>query len=184
MGAPPVGYLPLHRSDVTISLIAAILSSVCLAVVPLIERQIVNGVILKRNSALWPWLTVLLVIAAVAFVLSHLRRYHGAKVALAVQLDLRNAIHDHLQQMDFENLDRMPTGQLVSARLHSTLVQAFLSYLPTMGGNVLLMLFSLAIMLYLCPLLAVVSLVIAPYAGSPIPDAAQAVPSNLGRAAT
>ena len=110
------GYLLLHRSDVTISLIAAILSSVCLAVVPLIERQIVNGVILKRNSALWPWLTVLLVIAAVAFVLSHLRRYHGAKVALAVQLDLRNAIHDHLQQMDFENLDRMPTGQLVSPR--------------------------------------------------------------------
>ena len=86
------GYLLLHRSDVTISLIAAILSSVCLAVVPLIERQIVNGVILKRNSALWPWLTVLLVIAAVAFVLSHLRRYHGAKVALAVQLDLRE--HD------------------------------------------------------------------------------------------
>ena len=65
--------------------------------------------------------------------------------------------------MDFENLDRMPTGQLVShANSDSTLVQAFLSYLPTMGGNVLLMLFSLAIMLYLCPLLAVVSLVIAP----------------------
>jgi len=49
-----------------------------------------------------------------------------------------------------------PPGQLVSrANSDSTLVQAFLSYLPTMGGNVLLMLFSLAIMLYLCPLLAV-----------------------------
>ena len=102
--APPRGwvrrlwdYLLLHHSDVTISMIAAILGSVCLAVVPLIERQIVNSAILDRRSALWTWLTLLLAIAAVAFVFSYLRRYHGAKVALAVQLDLACAENSSVQ---------------------------------------------------------------------------------------
>ena len=157
------GYVLRHRRDVAVSLGAAVASSVCLAVVPLVERQIVNGVIVQRDSRLWPWLVLLLVLGVAAFGFSYLRRFHGSKVALSVQLDLRNDIHDRLQEMDFANLDQMPTGQLVGrANSDSTLVQAFLGFLPTISGNVLLMLFSLAIMLYLCPLLAVVSLVIAP----------------------
>jgi ATP-binding cassette subfamily B protein len=65
--------------------------------------------------------------------------------------------------MDFTNLDRMPTGQLVArANSDSTLVQGLLSFLPIMSGNVLLMLLSLVVMLFLSPLLAIVSLVIAP----------------------
>ncbi len=84
-------------------------------------------------------------------------------MALGVQYDLRNAMHDHLQALDFDNLDRMPTGQLVArANSDSTLVQGLLSFFPIMSGNVLLMLFSLGVMIYLSPLLAVVSLVVAP----------------------
>ena len=84
-------------------------------------------------------------------------------MALEVQYDLRNAMHDHLQVMDFDNLDRMPTGQLVArANSDSTLVQGLLSFFPIMSGNVLLMLFSLGVMVYLSPLLAVVSVIIAP----------------------
>ena len=80
-----------------------------------------------------------------------------------MQYDLRNAMHDHLQAMDFDNLDRMPTGQLVArANSDSTLVQGLLSFFPIMSGNVLLMLLSLGVMLYLSPLLALVSLVVAP----------------------
>ena len=46
--------------------------------------------------------------------------------------------------MDFDNLDRMPTGQLVArANSDSTLVQGLLSFFPIMSGNVLLMLLSL-----------------------------------------
>ena len=84
-------------------------------------------------------------------------------MALGVQFDLRNAMHDHLQVLDFDNLDRMPTGQLVArANSDSTLVQGLLSFFPIMSGNVLLMLFSLGVMFYLSPLLAVVSVIIAP----------------------
>ena len=51
-------------------------------------------------------------------------------MAIAVQYDLRNDMHDHLQAMDLDNLNRMPTGQLVArANSDSTLVQGLLGVL-------------------------------------------------------
>src|SRR5580700_753270 len=152
-----------HRRDVILSVGAAVLGGVCQTAVPLVARQIVDGVILSRSSALWPWLLLLVGLAAASFAFAYVRRYRGGRVALEVQFDLRNAMHDHLQSMDFDNLDRMPTGQLVArANSDSTLVQGLLSFFPIMSGNVLLMLFSLGVMVYLSPLLAVVSVIIAP----------------------
>ena len=156
-------YVLQHRADVVIALAAAVLGSACQTVVPLIARQIVDNVIVAHNSPLWPWLVLLIALAGLSFALAYLRRYRGGRVALSVQYDLRNAMHDHLLAMDLENLSRMPTGQLVSrANSDSTLVQGLLSFLPIMSGNVLLMLLSLAVMLYLSPLLAVVSVIVLP----------------------
>jgi ATP-binding cassette subfamily B protein len=152
-----------HRRDVLMSLGAAVLGSACLTLVPLVERQIVDGVILSHHSALWPWLVLLIVLALAAFGCAYVRRYRGGRVALAVQYDMRNDMHDHLQSMDFDNLNRMPTGQLVArANSDSTLVQGLLSFFPIMSGNVLLMLLSLGVMIYLSPLLSVVSVIVAP----------------------
>ena len=152
-----------HRRDVVLSLGAAVLGSACQTVVPLIEREIVDGVILSHTTPLWPWLVFLVGLALAGFGFAYVRRYRGGRVALAVQYDLRNDMHDHLQSMDFDNLDRMPTGQLVArANSDSTLVQGLLSFFPIMSGNVLLMLVSLGVMVYLSPLLALVSLTVAP----------------------
>ena len=157
------GYMILHRRDITLAVAAAILGSVCQTVVPLVERQIVDGVIISRTSSLWPWLVLLIALALASFGFLYIRRYRGGRVALGVQYDLRNAMHAHLQVLDFDNLDRMPTGQLVArANSDSTLVQGLLSFFPIMSGNILLMLFSLGVMVYLSPLLAVVSVIIAP----------------------
>jgi ATP-binding cassette subfamily B protein len=157
------GYLLRHKRNLLIAVGAAVVGSAAQAVVPLVERQIVDNVIVHHRSPLWPWLAALLALGAVGFVAAYLRRYRGGRVALDVQYDLRNEMHDHLQSLDFTNLDRMPTGQLVArANSDSTLVQGLLSFLPIMTGNVLLMLVSLAIMFYLSPLLAVVSLIVAP----------------------
>jgi ATP-binding cassette subfamily B protein len=157
------GYMLRHRRAMQLSLSGAVLGSICQTIVPLIERQIVDGVILTHTSALWPWLVLLLVLAAATFGFSYLRRYYGGRVALEVQYDLRNAMHDHLQSMDAENLDRMPTGQLVGrANSDTTLVQGLLNFFPIMSSNALLVLLSVGVMLVLCPLLAIVSLVIVP----------------------
>ncbi len=157
------GYMMLHRRDVMLSLGAAVAGGICQTVVPLIERQIVDNVILRHVSALWPWLVALVALAGATFGFSYLRRYRGGKVALQVQYDVRNGMHDHLQAMDAGNLDQMPTGQLVGrANSDSTLVQGLLNFFPIMSSNVMLLLLSIAVMLYLSPLLAIVSLVVAP----------------------
>ena len=57
------GYLLRHRRDVSLAVLAAVLGSSCQAVVPLVARQIVDGVIIDRNSSLWPWLLLLLAVA-------------------------------------------------------------------------------------------------------------------------
>jgi ATP-binding cassette subfamily B protein len=152
-----------HRRDVVLSVGAAVLGSVCQTAVPLVARQIVDAVILTRTSALWPWLLLLVGLAAASFAFAYVRRYRGGRVALEVQYDLRNDMHDHLQSLDFDNLGRMPTGQLVArANSDSTLVQGLLSFFPIMSSNILLLLLSLGVMLYLSPLLALVSVVVAP----------------------
>ena len=142
---------------------AAVLGSVCQTIVPLIERQIVDGVIVRHSSPLWIWLALLVGLSAASFAFAYVRRYRGGKMALAVQYDLRCAMHDHLLALDFDNLNRMPTGQLVArANSDSTLVQGLLAFFPIISGNVLLLLLSLAVMFYLSPLLAAVSAVVAP----------------------
>ncbi|MDA8297340.1 MAG: ABC transporter ATP-binding protein [Actinomycetota bacterium] len=152
-----------HRADVLISLGAAVAGNLCLAMIPLVERQIVDHAIVTASSSIWAWLVALVALALAAFGFAYLRRYRGGRVALSVQYDLRNAMHDHLLAMDAENLSRMPTGQLVArANSDSTLVQGLLSFFPIMSGNVLLMALSLAVMCALAPKLAVVSLAVVP----------------------
>jgi ATP-binding cassette subfamily B protein len=153
----------VHKSDLFVACAGAIVGSAAQVVVPLIERQIVDKVILARTAPLVPWLGVLLGLGVVTFVSTYFRRYRGGRVALKVQYDLRNAMQQHLQNLDFANLDRMPTGQLVArANSDSMLVQGLLNFLPIMGGNILMLVLSLAVMLYLCPLLAAVSVLVAP----------------------
>ncbi|MGA2530182.1 MAG: ABC transporter ATP-binding protein [Acidimicrobiales bacterium] len=156
-------YVLVHKRNLLIAFAGAILGSVAQVVVPLIERQIVDNVIVRHTSPLAPWLVVLLGLGVVTFVGAYFRRYRGGRVALDVQYDLRNAMQEHLQGLDFSNLDRMPTGQLVArANSDSMLVQGLLSFLPIMSGNILMLVLSLAVMLYLSPLLAVVSVLVAP----------------------
>ena len=156
-------YVLRHRTGLFIALGAALLGSGCQVVVPLVARQIVDRVIGQHAGNLALWLVLLLVLAAANFGFSHLRRYRGGKVALEVQNDLRNDMHDHLQSMDFTNLDRMPTGQLVArASSDSGLVMMLLNFLPIVSGNLVLLLLSLVVMFVLSPLLALVGLAILP----------------------
>ena len=156
-------YLLRQRRNLEIALGGALVGSAAQAVVPLIERQIVDNVILHHRSPLAPWLIALVGLGVLTFGAAHLRRYRGGRVALDVQYDLRNEMYEHLHSLDFADHDQMPTGQLVGrANSDSTLVQGLLSFFPIMSGNIMLLLASLAIMLVLSPLLAVVSLLVVP----------------------
>ncbi|MGN6199008.1 ABC transporter ATP-binding protein [Humibacter sp.] len=156
-------YLWRHRANVSIAVAAAILGSACQVATPLIARQIVDGVIIDKSAPLLPWLALLVGLAVIAFGFAYLRRYRGGRVALDVQNDLRNEMHDKLQRLDAATLDTMPTGQLVArANSDSALVQGLLNFLPLVSGNVLMMVLSLVVMFVLSPLLAIISLAVLP----------------------
>ena len=143
-------YLWRHRTNVSIAVGAAILGSACQVATPLIARQIVDDVIVAKTAPLWPWLGLLIALALIAFGFAYLRRYRGGRVALDVQNDLRNEMHDKLQRLDAATLDTMPTGQLVArANSDSALVQGLLNFLPLVSGNVLMMVLSLVVMFVL-----------------------------------
>jgi ATP-binding cassette subfamily B protein len=160
------GYLWRHRANVIIAFVGAILGSACTVATPLIARQIVDNVIVGEHgehAPLWPWLTLLIALAVAGFGFAYLRRYRGGRVALDVQNDLRNEMHDHLQRLDAATLDTMPVGQLVGrASSDSALVQGLLNFLPIVSGNILALVLSLVVMFILSPLLALISLAVIP----------------------
>jgi len=152
-----------HRRHVYLSLSGAIVGGVCQAIVPLAEREIVDRVTAGEHTSAGPWLGVMVAVAVIGFAMAYLRRYHGGRVALGVQYDLRNAMHEQLQRMDAKTLEGMPTGQLVGrASSDSALVQGLLNFFPIMSSSVLLVVLSLIVMLFLAPLLALVALVTLP----------------------
>ncbi len=157
------GAVLAHRTALILGLSGAVVGSTTQALVPLIARHIVDRVIIARAATLWPWLLLLVGAALLTFAMAYLRRYYSGVLSLSVQYDLRNAMHDHLVAMDQTSLSRLPTGQLVSrANSDSSLVQALLQTLPMMTNNLLLMLVSLVVMLWLAPLLALVAIVVLP----------------------
>jgi ATP-binding cassette subfamily B protein len=156
-------WVAAHRRKVLLAFAAALVGSALNAVVPAVEQVIIDDVILHHRQPLWLWLGVLIAAAILTFGAAHIRRYVGGRVSLDIQYDLRNAIYDQLQRLDFARHDELQTGQLVSrANSDVGLLQALLSFLPMMSGNLVMMVVSLAIMFWYSPLLATISLVVLP----------------------
>ncbi|MDZ4826402.1 MAG: ABC transporter ATP-binding protein [Actinomycetota bacterium] len=158
-----IGYMGPHKSDAIVAFGVAIAGTIIASLAPLVQRVIVDDVIIAGDKPLAPWIVLLIVMALARFVLAYVRRFRGGKIALDVQHDLRTAIFGQLQRLDFASHDEMQTGQLVSrASSDVQLVQGLLQFMPIGVGNVLMFVVSLAAMLWLSPLLTVVMLLVGP----------------------
>lgn len=152
-----------HRRNVAIALGAAGIGQVVSALVPLIERHILDEVIIDGTSPLWPGLVLLVLASVVRFGGAYVRRYWAGRVSLDVQNDLRTQVFDHLQRLDVARHDQMATGQLVSRAISDIgLVQGLLAYLPLVLANVLFLMVALVAMAFLSPVLTVVALAVTP----------------------
>ena len=117
---------------------AALVGALLAATTPIIERHIVDEVIIAHRSSLLPWLAALVAIGALTFLASRIRRFRAAKVVLEVQYHVRNAVHRQLQRLDVASHQAMPTGQLVSRiSTDAGVMVRVLSYLPALSSNVL-----------------------------------------------
>jgi ATP-binding cassette subfamily B protein len=156
-------YLRPHRGKVFVAFGAAVLGTTIAAFSPIVERAVVDDGIVSRRGSLAGWLLLLVGFGVVRFGAAYVRRYWGGRVSLDVQHDLRTAIFEQLQRLDFARHDEMQTGQLVSrASSDVTLIQGLLAFLPIALGNVIMFVVSVALMLWLSPMLTVIMLVVAP----------------------
>ncbi|MGA5702351.1 ABC transporter ATP-binding protein [Peterkaempfera bronchialis] len=158
-----VGYCRPYRRNVLLSFGASLAGMAVTAVVPLVTKLIIDDVVTDHTRSLAPWAVLLILAAVVVFGLTWVRRYYGGRLALDVQHDLRTDLFRSLTRFDGARQDQLDTGQVVGrATSDLQLVVGLLSMLPMMTGNVLLFGMSIAVMLWLSPLLTVVALVMGP----------------------
>jgi ATP-binding cassette subfamily B protein len=158
-----IAYLRPHRRNVAVAFGAAVAGMVVAALTPVVEKIILDDVILSGERSLAPWLVVLLGAGLFRFGAAHLRRFVGGRVALDLQYDLRNDIYERLQRLDFARHDEVRTGQLVSRAISDVaLVQGLLAFLPLTSGNLVMLVVSVVVMAALSPLLTVIALLVVP----------------------
>jgi ATP-binding cassette subfamily B protein len=146
-----------------VALGGALLAAVATAAIPLVQRRIIDDVIVTHRQSIWPLAGLLLVAAAVNFAGIYLRRYRGGRLSLDVQHDMRTELFDSLSRLDGARQDEIRTGQLVGRSISDlNMVQGIMSMVPVTLGNIVLFLVSLGIMVVLSPVLTLVTVTVAP----------------------
>ncbi len=157
------GYCWRYPRTVLISLGGALVASVATASIPLVQRQIIDNVIVTHKQSIWPLAGLLVIAAAVNFGAIYQRRYRGGRLSLDVQHDLRTELFDSLSRLDGERQDEIHTGQLVGRSISDlNMVQSILSMVPITLGNLALFILSIGIMVVLSPVLTIVTVTVAP----------------------
>ena len=150
-------------SRVLVAMSGALLATVATAAIPLVQRQIIDDVIVTHRASIWPLAGLLIVAAAVNFGGIYLRRYQGGRLSLDVQHDLRTELFDSLSQLDGVRQDEMRTGQLVGRAISDlNMVQGLLSMVPVTLGNIVLFVLTIGIMVVLSPVLTIVTVAVVP----------------------
>jgi ATP-binding cassette, subfamily B, bacterial len=157
------GYCLRYRRTVLVALGGSLLATVATAAIPLVQRQIIDDVIVSRQASIWPLAGLLLVAAAMNFWGIYLRRYRGGQLSLDVQHDMRTELFDALSRLDGARQDEIRTGQLTGRAITDlNMVQGLMSMVPVTLGNIILFVLSLGIMVVLSPMLTLVTVLVAP----------------------
>jgi ATP-binding cassette subfamily B protein len=170
--APPTGWIRRlaracwrHRGLTVGALLASGLGVSVDAITPLLVRAAVDNAVAGSTAMLTQIVVAVLGLAAFRFGTAFLRRYLGGRLSLDVQHDLRRQVFASVQRLDGQRQDALRTGQVVSRAITDLqLTQSILSMTPFSLGLVVLVVASVAAMLWLSPLLTVVSLVMVPLA--------------------
>lgn len=151
-----------HRRNLVLSFFGSLVGMSATVVTPLVLRGVIDAVALGRGASGLA-VGLLLVLGLVRFGAAVARRLYAGRVSYDVEYDLRNALYEHLQRLDFAAHDRLETGQAVSrAGSDVRMIQMLLAFLPLMVGNVIMLGLSLVVMAVLSPTLTLVALVVLP----------------------
>ncbi|HWN33723.1 MAG TPA: ABC transporter ATP-binding protein [Pseudonocardia sp.] len=154
-----------HPVVTSSALLASALGVGLEAIGPLLTKVAVDNSVRGVTAGLPALVIALAGLAVVRFGAAFVRRYLGGRLSLDVQHDLRRAVFGAVQRLDGPKQDSLRTGQVVSRAISDLqLVQGLLGMVPLMVGTVVLVIASVAAMLWLSPLLTLISLVVVPAA--------------------
>ncbi len=157
------GYCWRNQRAVVISVVGTLLTTAATLVIPLLQRNVIDDVIVAHRESVWPLAIGLLIAAAANFAGVFARRYWGGKIALDVQHDMRTELFESLSKLDGARQDEIHTGQLVGRSISDlNMVQSTLSMMPLSIGSIFLFVFSLLIMVILSPPLTLVAAAVVP----------------------
>jgi ATP-binding cassette subfamily B protein len=149
----------------TAALVSSVVGVGLGALAPLLTRVVVDDAVAGFTAVLVPVVAALVALALAQYGLSFVRRYFAGRLSLDVQHDLRRRVFDAVTRLDGERQDALRTGQVASRAITDLqLLQGLLSMVPFTLGTASLVVTSIAAMLWLSPLLTVVTLVVLPAA--------------------
>src|ERR671924_56699 len=97
--------------------------------IPLLTGEAINSIRGHHHHDLIMWVIAIGVAGLLRLGLSAARRLIAGRVSLGVELDLRNMLYEHLQDLELGFFDRQQTGQLMSrATVDLQSVRFFLGY--------------------------------------------------------
>lgn len=107
-----------YARGLSISTLAGVFMILAGMTIPEITGAVVDDLRLGRTSRLWLFAFAVLGMGALEAILAHLRRSIGAKEAIGMERDLRNALYAHLQRLPVSFHDGWQSGQLLSRVIH------------------------------------------------------------------
>jgi ATP-binding cassette subfamily B protein len=122
-------FLRPYRAGTIWSLVLAGLAMAATVAIPWLTGRVVDAIGAHDKAALERYAGAVAVIALVRLGLSVGRRLIAGRVSLGVEVDLRNRVYAHLQQLELGFFARQQTGQLMSrATVDLQSVRFFLGY--------------------------------------------------------
>jgi ATP-binding cassette, subfamily B, bacterial len=158
-----VPYFFGHRRRLYLAIAAAIGGQALAAMLPLLQKIILDDAIVARRRPLLPWLGAMVCVGAASLYLHYYRRQAGARAGLGLQHELRVAVHQHVTALDPARHDSLSIGD-VMARVagDTTLVQMFVNQIPMVAANLTLLVVGVVVMAVLSPLLSAVFVLFVP----------------------
>ncbi len=158
------GYARPYRLELTVFLAMAALAAVATVAVPLLLKNIVNGILARNTGLVLEVAGITAGIALFSALLTFGQRWFSARVGEGLIYDLRTEVFGHVQQQPIAFFTRAQTGSLVS-RLNSDVIgaqSAITSTLSSIVSNALTLILVLITMFSLSWLVTVISLVLLP----------------------
>jgi ATP-binding cassette subfamily B protein len=132
---------------------------------PLLFRSIIDNALPEKNRGLLNFLAALVVVSAlVDAAMGYVERWFSSKIGEGVIFDLRVKLFDHVQRMPIAFFTRTQTGALIS-RMNNDVIGAQRALTTTLGSvvsNVIVLVTTLAAMLFLDWQLTLIALVLLP----------------------